>query len=253
MNEAIILSPEQHFTLGAEQFGMEGLVAVESIGPFTDIQACGPLITVHDSIIYAGQGIGHHPHRFNERLFYLEQGTFDHDDALNNIQGHIPDGAMARFTEGQRGMIHKEWNNGEQDAHIFILVATTDPVPEDTSFEVLEQQDMPEVDEAEGVRTRYMVGEGAPLPIYSDIHTFSDTSFEPGSELTWQIEAGSGGLLSVRSGSMRFGDEEIGEKYTVLLPPQEESRSIGVSSPRSGRIIRTTFGSGLGLVRRPSS
>lgn len=250
MDNAIILSPDQHFTLGAEQFGMKGLIAVESIGPFTDIQACGPLITVHDSIIYAGQGIGHHPHRFNERLFYLEQGTFDHDDALNNIKGHIPEGAMARFTEGQRGMIHKEWNNGDVDAHIFILVATTDPVPEDTSFEVLKREDMPEVDEASGVRTRYMVGGNAPLPIYSDIHTFSDSSFEANAKLTWRVEADEGALLSVRSGEIQLDGEEIGERHTVLLPPQDSSRDIAVASSSPSRIIRATFGKGLGLVRK---
>ena len=41
------------------------------------------------SVIDAGLGIGHHPHRFNERLFYIERGQLDHDDALNDIQGHM--------------------------------------------------------------------------------------------------------------------------------------------------------------------
>ena len=112
--EKIILTPKQHVTIGPREFGTEGLVAIESIGPFNPvIQACGPIITIHDSVIDAGKGIGHHPHRHNERLFYLEKGTFDHDDAKNNISGHIPEGGMARFTEGQHGMLHKEWNNGE--------------------------------------------------------------------------------------------------------------------------------------------
>src|SRR5213592_4737154 len=87
--DVIVLRPEDHVTLGPSDFGMEGLTAVESIGPFTGIQASGPLTTVHDSVIDAGLGIGHHPHRFNERLFYIERGQLDHDDALNDIQGHM--------------------------------------------------------------------------------------------------------------------------------------------------------------------
>jgi hypothetical protein len=52
------------------------------------VQASGPLITVHDSVVEAGLGIGHHPHRYNERLFFIERGELDHDDALNGITGH---------------------------------------------------------------------------------------------------------------------------------------------------------------------
>ena len=125
----IVLRPEDHVTLGPSDFGMEGLTAVESIGPFTGIQASGPLITVHDSVIDAGLGIGHHPHRFNERLFYIERGQLDHDDALNDIQGHMDTGDVGQFTEGRRGMVHSEWNHGADDARAFILVYSTDPVP----------------------------------------------------------------------------------------------------------------------------
>jgi redox-sensitive bicupin YhaK (pirin superfamily) len=73
------------------------------------IQASGPLIIVHDSIIDAGMGIGHHPHRFNERLFYIEEGQLDHDDALNGITGHMDPGDVGQFTEGIRGMLGLTW------------------------------------------------------------------------------------------------------------------------------------------------
>jgi len=76
----LVLGPEDHVVLGESDFGMPGLVAVESMGPFSEIQASGPIITVHDSTIEARLGIGHHPHRYNERLFYIERGQLDHDD-----------------------------------------------------------------------------------------------------------------------------------------------------------------------------
>ncbi|MEX0748832.1 MAG: pirin family protein [Candidatus Saccharimonadales bacterium] len=248
--DRIILAPEDHYTLTAKEFGMEGLIAIESVGPFTHIQYVGPIITVHDSVIYAGQGIGHHPHRYNERLFYSEKGTFDHDDALNGIKGHIPEGAMARFTEGQRGMIHKEWNNGDVDSELFILVATTDPVPEDTSFEVLEQKDMPITKEAPGVSTRHMVGGDAPLPIHCDIRSFNDTSFDANTTLNWTIPAGEGGLLSVREGVITLDDEKLVRKSTAIFPPLDVERTIKLIAPDTARIIRTTFGAGLGLLTR---
>lgn len=244
-----ILKPEDHYTLTAQEFGMEGLIAVESVGPFVETQAVGPIITVHDSIIYAGKGIGHHPHRYNERLFYLEQGTFDHDDALNNIQGHIPEGGMARFTEGQRGMLHKEWNNGEVDAEIYILVATTDPVPAKTSFEVLEAKDMPVDTSESGVSVRYMVGGGALLPIYSDIRSFTDTKIAKDRSTEWVIPANEGGILSLRAGTIEIDSHRLEKKYTLISPPGDKSRKLRIQATKESRIIRTTFGKGLGLVR----
>ena len=121
----LVLGLGDHVVLGESDFGMPGLTAVEAIGPFVEIQASGPLITVHDSIIDAGLGIGHHPHRYNERLFYIEEGELDHDDALNGITGHMDTGDVGQFTEGQRGMIHSEWNHGDVDTRAYILVYST--------------------------------------------------------------------------------------------------------------------------------
>ena len=57
----LVLRPEDHVVLGEGDFGMPGLRAAEAIGPFVQIQASGPLITVHDSVVEARLGIGHHP------------------------------------------------------------------------------------------------------------------------------------------------------------------------------------------------
>ena len=96
----LVLRPEDHVVLGESDFGMAGLTAAESIGPFVGIQASGPLITVHDSVIDAGLGIGHHPHRFNERLFYIEEGQLDHDDALTASPGTWTPGTSASSRRG---------------------------------------------------------------------------------------------------------------------------------------------------------
>jgi len=246
--EALLLSPDDHAVLGEVEFGTPGLLAVESIGPFTRIRACGPLVTVHDSVIAAGLGIGHHPHRYHERLFYLEQGTFDHDDALNGISGHVPEGALARFTEGRRGMVHQEWNHGQVDAEIYILVATTAPIPEETSFEVLRREDMPLYPEAPGVVTREMVGPRSPLPVHCDVRLFTDTSLEPEAGVEWRLGAGEGGLLSVRTGSVSLDGAGLGRRWTALLPPAPAARSLTLAAPNGGRVLRAAFGPGYGLV-----
>jgi len=245
---ALLLSPPDHAVLGEAEFGTPGLLAVESIGPFTRVQACGPLVTVHDSVIAAGLGIGHHPHRYHERLFYLERGTFDHDDARNGISGHVPEGALARFTEGRGGMVHQEWNHGEVDAEIYILVATTEPIPEMASFEVLRREDMPIYSEAPGVVTREMVGPRSPLPVHCDVRLFADTSLEPGAAVEWRLGAGEGGLLSVRSGAIGLDGALLGLKWTALLPPAPEARTLTLEAPSGARVIRAVFGPGHGLV-----
>jgi redox-sensitive bicupin YhaK (pirin superfamily) len=245
--DLIALSPADHAVLGEAEFGTPGLVAVESIGPFTRVRACGPLITVHDSVISAGLGIGHHPHRHNERLFYLERGTFDHDDALNRISGHVPEGALARFTEGRRGMIHREWNHGKVDAQIYILVASTSPIPAETSFEVLTRADMPLYAEAAGVSTREMVGPRSPLPVSSDIRLFTDTTLQPGSSIEWAIGESEGGLLSVREGEVILGSRPLGVRFTALFPPGPPRR-VSLATGPGARVLRAVFGPGHGLV-----
>ena len=49
-----ILRPHEHARLDEGSFGMPGLVALESIGPFTETTTSGPILTVHDSGESAG-------------------------------------------------------------------------------------------------------------------------------------------------------------------------------------------------------
>src|SRR5919109_1336508 len=177
----LILRPEDHVVLGETDFGMPGLRAAEAIGPFVPIQASGPLITVHDSVVEARLGIGHHPHRFNERLFYIEQGELDHDDALNGITGHMDAGDVGQFTEGRRGMLHSEWNHGDVNTRAYILVYSTDPVPE---------------------RTKELVGSQSPLSVNGDIRLFVDSAIDSDAMLSMELAEGEGGLVSVRRGAV---------------------------------------------------
>jgi redox-sensitive bicupin YhaK (pirin superfamily) len=247
----LVLRPEEHVTLGESDFGMPGLTAVESIGPFVGIQASGPLITVHDSLIDAGLGIGHHPHRYNERLFYIEQGELDHDDALNHIKGHMDTGDVGQFTEGRRGMVHSEWNHGDRDTRAYILVYSTDPVPEQTAFNALRDSDAPRYEEGPGVRTKEMVGPRSLLEANGDIRLFTDSTLEPGAALTIQTGPGEGGLASVRQGSVSIEDDDqpLEPGSTLIVPPSMTPRTIGLRAGEPARVIRVVHGPGHGFVR----
>jgi redox-sensitive bicupin YhaK (pirin superfamily) len=245
----MILRPEDHVVLGESDFGMPGLTAIESIGPFVGIQASGPLITVHDSVIDAGLGIGHHPHRYNERLFYIEEGQLDHDDALNHITGHMDTGDVGEFTEGQRGMIHSEWNHGDVDTRAYILVYSTDPIPEQTAFNALRDHEAPRYDEASGIRTKELVGPRSPLRVNGDIRLFTDSALEPDSVLTVEAASGEGAAVSVREGSVRVEEtDELGPGSTLLMPPADQPRTIHLRASGPTRVIRVVHGPGHGFV-----
>lgn len=247
----LVLDADDHAVLGESDFGMPGLKAVESIGPFVEIQASGPLVTVHDSVVDAGLGIGHHPHRFNERLFYIEEGQLDHDDALNHIKGHMGAGDVGQFTEGQRGMLHSEWNHGDVDTRAYILVYSTDPIPPRASFNVLADAEAPRYEEGPGTMTKELVGERSPLNVNGDIRLFADTTLQADATLRMSTAPSEGGLVSVRDGSV--GVEETGHKLvpgmTLIVPPGPNPVDIRLEATEPSRVIRVVHGPGHGLVR----
>src|SRR6266542_4074469 len=125
--DPLILPSSAFYRVGENEFGVPGLIAIESVGPFVPVQAIGPFFMIHDSYWQPGFGIGHHPHRTNDRLFYIVRGRVEHDDALNGIKGTMDEGDLGRLTEGVRGMLHQEWNGAPgQISHAFILVYRPD-------------------------------------------------------------------------------------------------------------------------------
>lgn len=245
----LVLLPEDHAIVGPERFGMPGLLAIESIGPFTGLYASGPLITIHDSTVDAGLGIGHHPHRHNERLFYIERGQLDHDDALNGITGHMDAGDVGQFTEGRRGMVHSEWNHGDVDCRAYILVYTTDPIPEDTAFGVLRDADAPRSAEGEGVVTKELVGGLSPLRVHGDVRFFADSTLQAGAALDLRLADGEGGVASVREGSVVVDGAALPAGTTLIVPPGEGERVVRIAATGPARVIRVVHGPGEGLVR----
>lgn len=245
----IVLDDTDYRVLGPEDFGGPGLVAVESLGPYVEIKALGPLITIHDSTIEPRLGINHHPHRYNERIFYMEQGELDHSDSRNDITGHLDPGDTGLFTEGQHGMVHSEWNNGDVPSRIFILVYSTDPVPPDTKFTALADGDAPRYDEGDGVQTKEVVGSRSPLRVHGDVRFFADSRLEDGAAVDLRLGDGEGGLIAVREGSIALEDHRLEAGRNVFFPPQPGERTFTMRAAGPARLIRTVVGPGHGLVR----
>jgi len=247
----MVLSPDDYAVLGESDFGTPGLTATEVIGPFVRLQASGPLIMVHDAIVEANKGIGHHPHRYNERLFYILEGSLSHDDAQNQITGFMGAGDVARLTEGETGMMHKEWNDTGERTHAFILVYETRPVPERASFATLRDADAPRYEEAPGVGTKELVGPRAELAVNGDIRFFADSHLAAGSELALDLAAGEGALLYPLEGEMATRDgAELRPGNTLIVPPVDGLQQIIVSARSDARLLRTVHGPGRGLVTR---
>jgi redox-sensitive bicupin YhaK (pirin superfamily) len=246
----IVLSPEDYAVLDEDDFGVPGLVAHEVIGPFVRLRSLGPLIMVHDGVFEPRHGIGHHPHRFNERLFYILEGAVDHDDTLNGITGHMGTGDLGRLTEGMRGMLHKEWNNTDGRARAFILVYETDPTPSQASFEALRDPDAPRYEESPGVNTKELVGPSAPLAIHGDVRLFADTRVDAGGELSVDLAPKEGGLLFTVEGGFEVWNENresVPLGHTVVVPPADASRSLRVRTEGGGRVLRVVHGPGRGM------
>jgi redox-sensitive bicupin YhaK (pirin superfamily) len=246
-NEVMVLSRDDFTVLGEKEFGMPGIRATEVIGPFVRTQAVGPLMMLHEGVIDAHHGIGHHPHRTNERLFYMLAGALDHDDSLNGITGHMGLGDVGRLTEGRIGMFHKEWNNNDETARAFILVYGTDPMPERASFEALRDAEAPRYEEREGARTKELVGAWSPLRVHGDIRFFADTVLEPGSELEVRLGQGEGAVLAPIEGEVALDGRALTGDDRALLPPGE-ARSLAVRANARSRLLRVTFGPGHGFV-----
>jgi len=252
-----ILSADRFHRLGAAEFGMPGLLAIESVGPFVELARLGPFITIHDSFLAPGLGIGHHPHRSNERLFYILRGEIHHDDALNGIQGVMHEGDLARLTEGERGMLHREWN-GRDDitTHAFILVYPPDvdpPIPT-ASFDALRSGDVVRMAEAPGVETLQLIGGGSRYRANSSaITAFSDTTVAPDARLELTMSPQEGLFLYPLDGTLRVDgieepmrgggiDREDGPSAAAVAWSGAESRSLrleAVDGP--ARLLRIGF------------
>ena len=242
--------PDSSFArLDQNDFGAPGLIAIESVGPYVELGQVGPFVTIHDSYMEPGLGIGHHPHRYHERLFYILEGEVGHDDALNHITGEMYEGDLAQLTEGERGMLHKEWNQAPGvRTHIFILVyrPDVDPPPATAAFAALRAKDRPVYDEGSGARTTELVGSKSGFRPYLDrLSFFSDTSLESGRTLEFKVGPNQGAILYPLEGQIGLdgiAESVLGGKSSTW-PEGPEAIALAWSGD-DGRTVQISAGGG---------
>lgn len=248
------LSPEGYHLIGPEDFGAPGLWARESVGPSAQVPSVGPVLTVHDSTFEARSGIGHHPHRGMERLFYILEGTVDHDDALNDITGHMGTGDLGILTEGERGMLHSEWNNGDEPARAYILVYPTDPTPPAAAFDAIRDGEAGRSEPAPGVVTKQVVERGS-TRLRGDVREFADSILRDGAALELPLDGDEAALVFVVEGSVDVETEaepaaamRATREHTVVVPPAEQPRSLLLLAKAPSRVLHAITGPGRELV-----
>ena len=240
-----IIGSGHFFRVGEEQFGVRGLIAIESVGPWASVQRMGPFLMVHDAFFQPGFGIGHHPHRTNERLFYILAGRVEHDDSLNHIRGTMNEGDLGRLTEGVRGMLHQEWNGADgQVTRAFILVYHPDthpPIPV-AEFAVLRAADRVQVPEARGVETLELVGPKSSFGLnHSGLHRYADTTLTAGAAVEVTPGADRGLLLYPLDGSVlvaRDGRDALELNATGSVHPEGPANLAVVWGAKGGPAIR---------------
>src|SRR3989442_954067 len=82
--------------------------------------------------------------------------------------------------------------HGDVDTRAYILVHTTDPIPERTAFNALRDADAPRYEEGAGVRTKELVGPRSPLEVNGDIRLFTESHLGTGAVLTLELGPGEG-------------------------------------------------------------
>lgn len=249
----IHLTPDDYHVIGPDDFGAPGLWARESVGPFTDIQAFGTLVTIHDSRFDPDKGIGHHPHRGMERLFYILEGGVDHDDSFNDIQGHMGTGDLGILTEGQRGMVHSEWNSEEDEpTRAYILVYPTDPTPPTAAFDAIRDDEAERVDR-DGTTTKLVV-DGGSERLHGDLRALADSELEAGSVLAIDVPADEVAVVFVVGGEVDVGTDAdtagpVGPDHTVLVPPADDARTVRIEARERSRVLHVLTAEGFGLRR----
>jgi redox-sensitive bicupin YhaK (pirin superfamily) len=250
-----IVGSGHFFRVGEAQFGVRGLIAIESVGPYVPVQHLGPMLMIHDGFFQPGFGIGHHPHRTNERLFYILEGQVEHDDALNHIRGTMEEGDLGRLTEGVRGMFHQEWNGAEQVTRAFILVyhPDTDPPIPVAEFGLLKADDRVPVPEGSGVETLELVGPSSSFHVnHSGLRRYLDSAMTDGFSIDLTLEPNRGLLLYPTDGRVRVqrdGEDLVLDAEESVHPEGPGNLAVAWSDDAERRLRLEAVGGPARILR----
>jgi len=93
----------------------------------------GPLRVFNDDIVQPQSGFPTHPHREMEIISIIMQGEISHKDSAGN-EAIIQEGEVQRMSAG-KGIMHSEYNMGDEPLHLYQIWILPDVVGLDPSYD----------------------------------------------------------------------------------------------------------------------
>ncbi len=94
----------------------------------------GHLRVINDDIIDSNTGFPMHPHKNMEIITYILDGALTHSDNIGNKED-INTGQVQIMSAGH-GIVHSEWNNGNEPCHLLQIWIKTNKLNSDPSYKI---------------------------------------------------------------------------------------------------------------------
>ncbi|MEK9159352.1 MAG: pirin family protein [Patescibacteria group bacterium] len=188
----------------------------------------GDLRVFNDDTISPHSGFDLHSHSEMEIVTIVLKGAVSHEDSMGNKR-KISAGMVQRMSAGT-GVRHSEWNNEDEPLHLYqiwVLPGEKGLTPE---YEEIAY-------ELEDDALTQLVGEGGLLKIHADAKFFYG-KLSAGKKITHDFEADHYGLIYVKSGELKVGEElleegdqlRVHDTASILIEAEQDSEFVLIES-----------------------
>jgi redox-sensitive bicupin YhaK (pirin superfamily) len=184
----------------------------------------GPLRVINDDRVAGGGGFPTHPHDDMEIVSYVLEGALRHRDSLGTGSVIRP-GDVQRMSAGT-GIRHSEFNASASEPVHFLQIWI---IPESDGLAPSYEQKFFADEEKRG-RLRLVAsrdGRDGSVTVHADVDLYA-TVLGEGDAVSHELAAGRGAWLQVASGTVKFGDEILGEGDGVAITSSGPLRLEGV-------------------------
>ncbi|TVY92404.1 Pirin [Lachnellula willkommii] len=234
--------------LAVEQAEGVGARVRRSIGT-AQLRNFSPFLMLDHFTSSPGSGFPDHPHRGQETITYMLQGTFDHEDFVGNA-GTIEAGDLQFMTAG-KGIMHSEMPRDSPDGTPVVGMQLWVDLPQklkkcEPRYRDLRAKEIPNIDVDEGkVHIKIISGQSHGVDsvkdlAYTPVWIF-DIEIKPGGKVTQQLPEGWNAFAFTLGGSTTFGvgknQTNVGQYYNVVFEQDggEIFAQVDASAKENGR------------------
>ncbi|KAI9848621.1 MAG: hypothetical protein M1838_000460 [Thelocarpon superellum] len=192
--------------------------------------------------VFPGAGFPDHPHRGQETITYLLEGSFDHEDFAGN-KGTIQTGDLQFMTAG-RGIMHAEMPHQNEDGSANVGMQLWVDLPEklktvEPRYRDLRAAEIPSVDvDDDKVHVKVISGQSHGVDSVRDLaYTpvwLLDINIKPGGKVQQTLPEGWNAFAYTLSGTTTFGRGKdatsIGQYHNVVFQQDGDSVTAEVSA-----------------------